>query len=293
MEQTKEISALLHLIDDPDSEVYSTVSEKIISLGKEIIPNLEHLWETTPDETTQERIEMLIHGLHFRELQTDLSAWSNDSEQDLFTGTLLVCRYQYPDLNLVSQHQELEKIRRNVWLELNSFLTSLEKVNVLNNILFNYYKVKGTEINYSNPDDFLVHKLLESKKGNAISIGLLYIVLSRLLDINMQIINIPKQFILAYFDTDPADIIEFEYPPEYIQFYMDGASGQIFSHKDVETYFKRISVNPSASYFKAISNKRIIQVLLEEYSKCFSDEKNSYKKHDLLSLASQLNDDDE
>jgi regulator of sirC expression with transglutaminase-like and TPR domain len=292
MEQTKEISALLHLIDDPDTEVYSTVSEKIISFGKEIIPNLEHLWETTPDENLQERIEMLIHSLHFRDLQTDLSAWCNDSDQDLFTGALLVCRYQYPDLNLVAQHQELEKIRRNIWLELNSFLTSLEKINVLNNILFNYYKMKGTEINYSNPDDFLVHKLLESKKGNAISIGLLYVVLCRLLDIQMQVIRIPRQFILAYFDAEPADVTDFEYPPEHIQFYMDGASGQIFSHKDVETYFKRISVNPTASYFKAMSNKRIIQMLLEEYAKCFSDEKHAYKKHDLLSLASQLNNDE-
>ena len=92
MEQTKEITALLHLIDDPDDEVYTTVSEKIISLGKEIIPNLEHLWETTPDEAIQERIEMLIHGLHFRDLQVDLQAWSTDKEHDLFTGALLVSR---------------------------------------------------------------------------------------------------------------------------------------------------------------------------------------------------------
>ena len=163
MEQTKEITALLHLIDDPDDEVYSQVSEKIISFGKEIIPNLEHLWETTADEYTQERIEMLIHSLHFRDLQMDLKAWANDKEHDLFTGALLVSRYQYPDLNLLTYYQELEKMRRNVWLELNSFLTSLEKVNVLNNILFNYYKIKGTEINYSHHDDFLVHKLVESK----------------------------------------------------------------------------------------------------------------------------------
>lgn len=293
MEQTKEITALLHLIDDPDDEVYSQVSEKIISLGKEIIPNLEHLWETTADEYTQERIEMLIHSLHFRDLQMDLKAWANDKEHDLFTGALLVSRYQYPDLNLLTYYQELEKMRRNVWLELNSFLTSLEKVNVLNNILFNYYKIKGTEINYSHPDDFLVHKLVESKKGNAIPIGILLLSMASLLDINLYMINIPRQFILAYFDDDPENNTGAEFPPEHIQFYMDGASGQIFSHKDVETYFKRISVPPTASYFKPLNNKRIIQRMLEEYAKCFDNEKNSYKKSDLLSLAAQLNESDE
>lgn len=293
MEQTKEITALLHLIDDPDDEVYSTVSERIISFGKQIIPNLEHLWETTPDETIQERIEMLIHGLHFRDLQVDLQAWSTDKEHDLFTGALLVSRYQYPDLNLSTHYQELEKIRRNIWLELNSFLTSLEKINVLNNILFNYYKIKGSEINYTQPDDFLVHKLVESKKGNAISMGILMITLTNLLDINMHMINIPRQFIMAYFDDDPDIVSDNDFPPDNIQFYLDGASGQIFSHKDVETYFKRISVTPTASYFKPLSNKRIIQLMLEEYAKCFSDEKKLYKKNDLLTLASQLNETDE
>ena len=65
MEQTKEISALLNLIDDPDEEVFGAVSNKIVEYGIKIIPNLENLWETTPQEGIQERIELLIHRLHF------------------------------------------------------------------------------------------------------------------------------------------------------------------------------------------------------------------------------------
>ncbi len=293
MEQTKEISALLNLIEDPDDEVYSTVSERIISYGKDIIPNLEYLWETTPDEHIQERIEMLIHSLHFRELQIEFKEWVNSDKQDLLTGALLVCRYQYPDLNIASYQKDVEKIRRNIWLELNSFLTSLEKVNVMSNILFNYYRMKGTEINYTKPDDFLIHKLIEAKKGNAIATGIFMIVLSDLLDINMYMINIPRQFIIAYFDNDPESDEENDFPPNHIQFYIDGTSGQIFSHKDVETYFNRIKVKPKKSFFKPLSNMRMIQLLIEEYANCFSDVKQAYKKDDLLSLAELLNEDDE
>ena len=72
MEETREINALLHLIDDPDNEVFDTVSNRIVSYGKPIIPNLEQLWENTPDEITQEKIELLIHRLHFHELQADI-----------------------------------------------------------------------------------------------------------------------------------------------------------------------------------------------------------------------------
>ena len=73
MEENKEISALFHLIDDPDEEVFNLVSTRIIDYGKGIIPNLENLWENTVSEEVQERIEMLIHRLHYRDLTEELT----------------------------------------------------------------------------------------------------------------------------------------------------------------------------------------------------------------------------
>src|SRR5258705_4126090 len=145
MKENKEISALLHLIDDPDEYVYSTVSDKIISFGKAIIPNLENLWENTINEEVQERIELLIHKLHFRDLSNDFINWKNGS-CELLQGSLLAAQYHYPEMQALQALQEIEKMRRNIWLELNNYLTPLEKINVLTSILYNYYKLKGVEI---------------------------------------------------------------------------------------------------------------------------------------------------
>jgi hypothetical protein len=62
----------------------------------------------------------------------------------------------------------------------------------------------------------------------------------------------------------------------------------MYSHQDVEAYFKRISVPPVPSYFRQMNNKRIIQYLLEELSKCFDNERNHYKMEELLLLANLL-----
>ena len=287
MQENKEISALFHLIDDPDEEVFNTVSERIVSLGRAIIPNLENLWENTPNEEVQGRIESLIYKLHFRDLTSDFINWSNGSG-DILQGALLVARYQYPEMLSTTTLQEIEKIRRNIWLELNSYLTPLEQINVVTGILYNYFKLKGTEVSYDLTEDFFINKVLESKKGNAITNGIIYVVVCQLLDLPVKAINIPKQFILGYFDVDynfpnPAGKIGSK-----INFYIDPLNGQIYSHKDVENYFKRISVPPTPSYFKQLSNKRIIQYLMEELSKCFDDEKNRYKQKDLLYLANLI-----
>ena len=288
MIENKEISALFHLIDDPDSEVYSTVSDKIISFGKAIIPNLENLWELTSDEDIQQRIESLIHKLHFRDLTNDFINWKNGG-CELLQGALLTAQYHYPEMNALQVLQEIEKMRRNIWLELNNYLTPLEKINVLTSIYYNYYKQKGIELDYSKPEDFLINKTLETKKGNAISNGIIYLVLCELLDIPVKATNIPRQFILAYFDAQYEFLNRIDQSTEKIIFYIDPLNGQIYSHKDVESYFKRINMPTSPAYFKQISNKRIIQFLLEELSKCYDNEPNRYKMEELQTLIKLLN----
>jgi len=286
--ENNEIKALLHLIDDPDEDVYQSVSEKIVSIGKAIIPNLEHLWEINHNESTQERIEQLIHRLHFRELTEEFTLWLNDSNASLLSGSLIIAKYHYPDINTAQVLQEIEKIRRNVWIELNAYLTPMEKVTVLNSIFYNYYKQIGVELNYESPDQFLINKTLETKSGNAISNGIVYLILCHLLDIPVSAIHIPRQFILAYFD-DAFEIMNPVFSGKTkIIFYIDPLSGQLFSNKDVESYFNRINVPPAPYYFKPMSNKEVIRFLLEEMSKCFDNDSNQYKMDELLSLANLI-----
>lgn len=289
MQENQEIKALFNLIDDPDEEIFSSVSNRIVSYGRGIIPNLENLWENTLGEDIQERIELLIHKLHFTDLTEDFLRWKNSSYQDLLTASLLVAKFQYPDMATANVLQEVEKLRRNVWLELNNYLTPLEQINVLTSILYNYYGLKGTEVGYQNPDEFLINKLIETKRGNAITNGLLYLLLSELLDIPIKAINIPRQFVLAYIKPDylQEDLENANLEPK-ADFFIDPISGQVFTHKDVENYFRRVSVPPVASYFKPISHIRVIQTMLEEFSKCFDNEKDSYKQKELLSLSALL-----
>ncbi|MEJ7588090.1 MAG: transglutaminase family protein [Ferruginibacter sp.] len=288
MKENREIAALFHLIDDPDEEVYHSVSSRIISFGNEIIPNLENLWETTPNEGVQDRIETIIHKLQFRALTEDFTSWKNQ-DCDLLTGALLVAKYCYPEMQETQVRQEIEKLRRNIWLELNNYLTPLEQVNVITSILYNYYKQKGIEISYSQPEDFLITKTLETRKGNAISNGIIYLILCNLLDIPVKAANIPKQFILAYVEPQPGFMKPAGKLPEKINFFIDPLNGHIYSHKDVEHYFKRISVSPSPAYFRSLDNKRIIRFLLEELSKCFDNDRNYYKREELMLLVKLLN----
>lgn len=103
----------------------------------------------------------------------------------------------------------------------------------------------------------------------------------------MKAIKIPKQFIVAYFKPGYSEE-NLPNPINKIEFFIDPTSGQVFTHHDVESYFKRISVPPVGAYFKPQKNKQVIQQLLEEFGKCFTGDKDAYKQKELLELIQLL-----
>jgi regulator of sirC expression with transglutaminase-like and TPR domain len=287
MQENREIQALLKLIDDPDEVVYENVSNKIISFGKDIIPNLEHYWESTANIELQEKIEILIQQLHFEDVKEEFEKWNKD-KPDLLSGSMLIAKYVYPSMDTNIIFKEIEKLRRNIWLEMNSYLTPMEQINVLGSIVYSYYKQQGAEISYENIDGFLINKTLENHKANAFGNGTLLLILCHLLDVPVRAINIPNQFILGYFDTHYEILNPTGHASEKIKFYIDPINGQMYSHKDVENYFKKMSVPPVSAFFRPLDNKSIIVMLLSELVKCYDSNTQQYKINQLRSIIQLL-----
>ena len=293
MPSNKEITALLRLIDDPDDEVYDTVASTLLNYGKEIIPKLEQLWETTGDESVQERIEMLIHRVHFNDLQFDFMEWSRAKQPELLRGAILIARFQFPDLDVKSILTQFDQMKRNIWLELNSYLSPLEQVNVFNSILYNFYKLQGHELTERDPKYFFINQVLESKQGNAYSIGILYLALSEMLDTPIFAVDVPRQFIFAYIDTLHSFISTDSEGIKQIQFYVDPINGMVYTQQDVDTYLRKINAHDKENYFAPILTKRIICKMLEELALCYRYRREGSKADEIQQLMQLLSDNEE
>lgn len=287
MQLNRQIQALLHLVDDPDREVFDTVASQLLSYGKEIIPNLEQLWETTEDEGVQYRIENLIHRALFTDLQHEFAAWGREPAPSLFKGALLVAKYRYPELNTQQLMKQLDQMRRNIWLELNYYLTPLEQINVVNSILYNYYKLQGKEITERDPALFYINATLENKQGNAFSIGVIYLSLCELLDIPIFAVGLPRQFVIAFFDTQYHFMTPDTEPVQTIQFYIDPVNGMVYTQNDVEVYLKKIGAGHEEHFFQPLSNKEVIIRMLEEMALTYdytNEEDKSQEMHQLITV---------
>ena len=108
------------------------------------------------------------------------------------------------------------------------------------------------------------------------------------LDIPLRALNIPQQFILGYEDLQHAALNPQGHNSEKLKFYVDGLTGQMYSHKDMENYFKRVNVPPTTNYFRCKTNSEAIIYLLEQYALCFDNDRQQYKKEEIEKLISIL-----
>lgn len=269
----KEVIALITLLDDPDDGIYSEVKNRFIILGPPAIPHLETAWENSFDALMQKRIEGIIHTIQFKALQNALKYWAEHEQDDLFKGCAIIARYQYPDLDENKLKKQLHQIKQDVWLELHDDLTAIEKVKIINHILFEVHQFGGNITNYHAPQNSFINVVLETKKGNPVMLSVIYALVCKELGIPIYGVNLPQHFVLAYVN-DFTNLFDPSHKTlsDNILFYVNPFSkGLIFNQGDVDAFIKQLNVEPETKYYLPCSNldiiKRIINNLIYSFDK--------------------------
>jgi regulator of sirC expression with transglutaminase-like and TPR domain len=278
-----ELEALISLIDEPDEEIFRTIRDRIFAHGKEAVPVLEHLWENTFDPTIQHRIEDLIHVIQFENLKKEMNEWSQFGHHDLLQGALLVTKFQYPDLDEDAIIKKIGAFSQDVWLELNQNLTGLEKIKVINHILFDIHRLSGNLTNINSADNFYINSLLESKKGSPLILGIIYISISQSLRIPVYGVDLPRHFVLAY--TDEILISQRDIPEGDVLFYINPFNkGAVFTKNEIELFIKQLKLERKDSYFVPCDNKTIIRRMMNELIYIYDQSGNPGKKDEMKEL---------
>ena len=242
-----ELKALVSLLDDEDSQVSSHVEDKILSIGKEAIPFLELEWESNLNPIVQGRIEELIHTLQYELLKERLRDWYLTEERDLLAGMWILATYQYPDLELEKLRHELEQIYYDTWLEFRPDLYAFDQIKVINSVLFNKLRFGANTKNFHSPGNSMINIVLESHKGNPITLCVIYLLVAQKLKLPVSGVNLPNLFILTYRDDNH-------------QFYINAFNrGLIFSKQDIENYIHELHLVPQSSFFEPCTNIDIIR----------------------------------
>lgn len=271
-----ELKALISLLDDPDATIYQELEDKLIASGPPVVPFLEQQWETSFDVLLQSRVEQIVHKIQFNEVKNDLQLWMISNQEDLLEGLLIINRYQYSQLNEQEIHQQLAELKREAWYHMMYEMSPLEKVKLLNNILFREFGLSGNTSDYHAPQNSFINKVLETKKGNPISLACIYSLVAQRLDIPIYGVNLPKHFVLAYMNEEK---------PEEVLFYINVFNrGQVMQESDIHAFLQQLNLPFSDQYTKPCGNLDIIRRVLRNLLAAYNHLDNVEKRDEIQTL---------
>lgn len=275
----KEFKALVSLLDDPDQEVFQEIEHKLITCGPDVIPLLESSWEESFDPLAQSRIENIIHRIQFDQTKNDLQLWQLNNSEDLLEGLLIVNRFQYPNANEDNIYYQIAEMRRNAWINMMYDMSPLEKVKMLNHVIFQEFGFSGNTTNYHDPQNSFIQQVLETKKGNPILLACIYILVAQKLDLPIFGVNLPKHFVLAYMQDDG-----------HVLFYINVFNrGQIMREEDIFGFLRQLNLPVTDEYTLPCNHIDIIKRVLRNLISSYEQSGNKEKRQDIERLLELMN----
>ncbi len=192
-----ELKALISLLDDEDREVVEHVEQQIRQLGGQMIPLLESEWEGSFSPDLQKRIEEIIHDLQYESVLDRMRDWKNGGSMDLLEGLWIVATYQYPDLSLHKLKQDVEQLYYDVWVDFKVDMHPDEQIKAINTAFFTKLKFAPNNKHFHSPANSMINQVLESRRGNPITLCILYMLIAKRLNLPVYGVNLPNLFVLT------------------------------------------------------------------------------------------------
>jgi regulator of sirC expression with transglutaminase-like and TPR domain len=242
-----ERTALLTLLADDDPTVYTSVRQRILSLGPGAADWLRpHTLSRDP-----------LLRRHAQEIVRNFDRQSADNlflqfclkhgeAFDLEQGTWLLAQTQYPDINVAGYQALLDSfaadLRENI--EGNQEMTKV--LAVMNRYLFENLGFAGDQQNYYDPDNSYLNRVIDRRTGNPINLCLVYLLLGRRLQLPIAGIGLPGRFICRY-QSSAAEI------------YIDAFSGgKLLTKADCVQYLLQGNYSLREDYLAPVSPRKLL-----------------------------------
>jgi regulator of sirC expression with transglutaminase-like and TPR domain len=195
----KQRHALISLLADEDAGVYQTVRGKLVSYGPVAAQWLRE-YSLSNDPVLRRRTAEIIR--HFSRLEADttfLAFCLNQGEDfDLEQGVLLLARTQFPEINLEGYSALLDDWAGELRERLDLGGDPEQVLGIVGDYLFNEQKLAGDETNGYDPENSYLNRVLDRRKGNPISLSVVFLLVARRLRLPVAGIGLPGHFVCRY-----------------------------------------------------------------------------------------------
>ncbi len=257
-----EIKSLVYLLDDPDPYVKSQVKNRLFELGEKAVPLLDQHKSEADNDTEKELINEIIQYITYGNLEEDfvdvLDEGINNLKQ-LEKAVFILSRFDNPTLREGDYKRKLDRFAEMVTDKIQYEPDETRQIHILMDFVFEELNFTGSTIDYYNPDNCYLNRVIDRRQGLPISLALIVLFLGRRLNLPFYGINMPIHFMLK-FKGDKEEVLIDPFD-----------RGKVVSYNQCYFFLKQNGVEPKSKHFEVAGEMEIlarcIRNLIQSYSK--------------------------
>lgn len=199
-------AALISLLGDEDSSVYSAVRAKLVSFGPPVVDWLCP-YTLSNEALLRRRAQEIILFFGRKAADDQFTGFCAGRGEDLplEEGAWLLARTQYPEINVDAYAALLDAFAEVLRTRVD-FTANLETIiGTINRYLFQELQFQPNEADYYDPENSFLNRVIDHRTGNPISLCAIYLLVARRLKLPITGIGLPGHFVCRY-QTSTAEI---------------------------------------------------------------------------------------
>ena len=244
------VTALIRLLSDPDPRIARRIHRQLVDVGHVATPFLQQACMDVDDPLMVERLQAVSAEIERSEIERQ---WGRLLQQprpevDLETGAFLIAQAAEPQLDVPFYQRRLDDVAAALKQTVDPSRDPRHAVLTINEYLFHALKFRGNTRTYYDPDNSFLHRVLDRRVGIPISLSVLYILVSRRLNLPVAGVGMPGHF-----------IVRIRAQPVFIDCFNQGA---LLTQQDCEALLQPYGVALNRRYLDPCSSDQILARML-------------------------------
>lgn len=227
--------ALLALLDDPSPAVRKAVREELLRWGKDAAVMLRRV-QSEFDGEVKVQASVLLRELFGEDSQRMFRNFIRSTRYELETGMLLLERSVDDTVTAAVYKRFLDEVSDRCRELLVHPSTAWEKCRTLNRVIFGEYGFCGDVEHFYDPQNSLLSKVIERRRGLPLSLSVLYLLVADRCGLELAPVAMPGRFMVGCFLDKEA-------------FYIDPFEGGVFRETtEIQAMLRSHNIEPDVAY---------------------------------------------
>ncbi len=195
-------AALISLLADDDPAVYTSVRQQLLSFGP-VVREWLRPYLVSNEPVLRRRATRIVEQIGRQLADTRFLSFCLKSGEDLDLehGAWLLAQTRYPNINVEAYRALVDDFAFQLHERVVFAHGARGVLTALNEHLFEKLGFIGDEENYYDPDNTYLNKVIDRRKGNPVSLCLVYMLVARRLHLPVVGIGLPGHFVCRFQTT--------------------------------------------------------------------------------------------